>query len=251
MRLFIDQTLSIGNSLELDSLSSNYIARVLRLTINDTITCFNGQKPLGEYLAKIVNISKKRVSIQALEFIEKNIESPININLLQGIARGDRMDFTIQKSVELGIHAIYPLILERTNVKLGDHKRQDKKLSHWQAIAHSAMQQSGRTALVKVNNPMTLAAIDAIDADLKLLPDPTANLSLSELIEHTNLLSQPLSKPQNINLLIGPEGGVTDKERDYAKGIGYLPIRLGPRILRTETAGLAIISFLQGSWGDF
>ena len=243
MRLFVDQSIQEGNELLLDSFASNYVARVLRLKINDSIHLFNGKQPLGEYLAKISQISKNQVAIQVQSFQAKDIESPIHINLLQGISRGDRMDYTIQKAVELGVNHIYPLFLERTNVKLGDQKRIDKKLSHWQGISHNAMQQSGRTSLIPIAAPDNLASIANIKADLKLVPDPKAENSLSQLVLTDKL--------QQINVLIGPEGGLADKELDYAKTLDYIPVRLGPRILRTETAGLAIISYLQAVLGDY
>lgn len=243
MRLFVDQVLHIGEKIALDSVNSNYVARVLRLKINNPLILFNGNYPLGEYLAKISKISKSQVVVKIESFQAKDIESPIHINLLQGISRGDRMDYTIQKAVELGVNTIYPLLLDRTNVKLGDQKRTDKKLSHWQGIAHSAMQQSGRTALVSIASPGNLSTINNMTADLKLVPDPEADISISQLTL-TN-------KPQSINILIGPEGGITNNERNYAKNLAYIPIRLGPRILRTETAGLAIISYLQTRWGDY
>jgi 16S rRNA (uracil1498-N3)-methyltransferase len=243
MRLFVDQAIQIDDELFLDSFASNYIARVLRLKINDLLYLFNGSQPLGEYLAKIIQIDKKQVAVHIESFQAKDIESPVHINLLQGISRGDRMDYTIQKAVELGVNHIYPLFLERTNVKLGDQKRIDKKLSHWQGISHSAMQQSARTALIPIAPPDNLASIANIKADLKLVPDPKAEISLSQLVLTDKLL--------HINVLIGPEGGITDNERDYAKTLEYIPVRLGPRILRTETAGLAIISYLQTVLGDY
>lgn len=248
MRLFIDQNLRIGEELAFDGDVFNYIARVLRLKVDDTIVLFNGQKPLGEYLAKIIQLTKKQLIVQLLEFESKDTESPIHIKLLQGISRGDRMDYTIQKSIELGVNEIYPLLLARSNSKLGDKKRRDKKLAHWQGVSNSAIQQSGRVTAVIINEPDNISAIETIglqlnDLQLKLLPDPTANFSLSDLKDQ--------STPSSISILIGPEGGITDDERAYAKTQGYLPIRLGPRILRTETAGLAIISYIQGLWGDF
>jgi len=243
MRLFVDLPIQTGIELQLDSFSSNYLARVLRLKLNDELFLFNGRSPLGEYHAKINQISKKNVSVEVLSFQPKDIESPIIINLLQGISRGDRMDYTIQKAVELGVNTIYPLFLERTNVKLSDKKRQENKLTHWQGICHSAMQQSGRTALVAMATPDNLSSINTIAADMNLVPDPLAEKSLSD-IDFT-------TKPKTINVLIGPEGGIANNELDYAKSANYIPVKLGPRILRTETAGLAIISYLQAILGDY
>ncbi len=243
MRLFVDYPILPGNELKLDSFASNYISRVLRLKINDHLYLFNGMHPLGEYVAKISQISKKQVIVEIKSFLKKDIESCIHINLLQGISRGDRMDYTIQKAIELGVNNIYPLFLDRTNVKLGDEKRCAKKLAHWQAICHSALQQSGRTALVAVAFPDKLSSIENINAELNLVADPAAEISLSKLVL-TDMAKQ-------INILIGPEGGITDNELDYVKNQGYIPISLGPRILRTETAGLAIISYLQARLGDY
>ncbi|MFK5986281.1 MAG: 16S rRNA (uracil(1498)-N(3))-methyltransferase [Pseudomonadota bacterium] len=245
MRLFVEQALQPGEALTLDSFAANYISRVLRLKINDSICLFNGILPLGEYTASISSISKKQLIVQIQSFQQKNLESPLFINLLQGVSRGDRMDYTIQKAVELGVNAFYPLFLDRSNVKLNQQSRLDKKLAHWQGICNSALQQSGRTAKVAVHQPDNIASIQNITADISLLADPLAKTSLSELVL-TNK-----NKPQRINILIGPEGGITESERAYTQSQGFTAVRLGPRILRTETAGLAIISYLQAAWGDF
>ncbi len=247
MRLFIDQTLQLNKEITLDPFSSNYISRVLRLKIGNNLCLFNGQEPLGEYTGEISQLNKKQVQVKIKSFQEKNIESPLKISLLQGISRGDRMDYTIQKAIELGVNHIYPLFLERTNVKLTNPQRVDKKLSHWQGICQSALQQSGRTANVSIKKPEKLTIINEIKTELNLLADPQAKLKLSELV----LTNKNNPSPTHINILIGPEGGLTDRERDYAISQNFTPISIGPRVLRTETAGLAIVSFLQTTYGDF
>jgi len=241
-RVFITDSLTINQKLELNSNASNYLAKVLRLKLGAELVLFNGQEPLGEYYAHICSISNRRVVVEVKRFDVVDNESPIEINLLQGISKGDRMDYTIQKSVELGVNAIYPVWMERTNVKLSDEKRLQKKHNHWQGVANSALEQSGRVAQVAIHQPFKFNQIESLQADLKLILDPYSNQSLASLSKQT---------PKQINILIGPEGGLSEQEVKQAQSIGYQGIQLGPRILRTETASLAIISNFQYLWGDF
>jgi len=170
-----------------------------------------------------------------------DIESPLKVHLFQGISRSERMDFTIQKAVELGVSEITPVFTHRSILKKIDQKRLLKKQQHWQNIALSACEQSCRTALVKVNPPIQVKQIADYSAEIQLLLSPHAEHSLSQL----NHL-----KPQTINILIGPEGGLNESEVDLAMDNNYQAITLGPRILRTETAGISTLSVLQYMWGD-
>lgn len=244
MRLFIEQQFAINEIITLEPESSHYVQHVLRRKAGDTIFLFNGLKPLGEYRAVIISLTKKAVQCEILNFLDKNIESPVAISLFQGISKAERMDITIQKTVELGVSAIYPIWLERSNVKLNDPKRLAKKVQHWQKIAHSAMEQSGRTANVIVHSPIRLEQLSSyLVADLNLVLDPLSSNTIKSLSADIT--------PENINILVGPEGGLSPQEIEFLKHKGFNTIQLGPRILRTETAGLAMLSVLQSHWGDF
>lgn len=244
MRVYINQAFQLHREYYLNSDIGNYALQVLRLKNGDRFTIFNGAEPLGEFEAEILNLNKKNLHVRINSFTRVNHESPLKISLLQGISRGDRMDYTIQKAVELGISEIIPLILERTQVKFNDQKRTVNKIKHWQGICNHALQQSGRTRHICIGQPEPISSIASFNADLKLLPDPAAVMNLSSL-------QHQITQPASIALLIGPEGGFSDNERKYAVQQNFIPVRLGPRILRTETAGLAIISYLQTLWGDY
>jgi len=241
-RVFIEEDIQLNSSFCLNTNASNYLARVLRLKPGAEVILFNGQEPLGQYHAQITASSNRNVEVKAIRFETIENESPIQINLLQGISKGDRMDYTIQKSVELGVNAIYPIWMERTNVKLSDEKRLQKKLTHWQGVSNSALEQSGRVRQVEIHFPLKFNQIEPLNSECNIILDPYAQVSLQSLSD---------TKPNKINILIGPEGGLSDAEVEQAKAIGYTGIQLGPRILRTETASLAIISNLQYIWGDF
>ena len=241
-RVFIIDDIQLNQSISLNANASNYLARVLRLKPGATVILFNAQEPLGQYHGQITAVSNRRVEVEITEFEPVENEPPVAINLLQGISKGERMDYTIQKSVEMGIKSIYPLWMERTTVKLSDENRLQKKLAHWQGVSNSAVEQSGRCTQVKVHSPMKFNQIGTLKSELNLLLDPYAEQSLHNLAH---------IKPKTINILIGPEGGLTDFEVEQAIGMGFIGVRLGPRILRTETAGLAILSNLQYLWGDY
>ena len=238
-RFFIDSSLSINHSIELPAELINYIVNVLRLKAGTDIILFNGQG--GEYSATLTEVKKRSVKIHINQFIERNIESPLKIHLFQGISRSERMDYSIQKAVELGVHSITPVFTQRSNARPSDSKRVEKKLQHWQKIALSACEQSARTSIVSVNQPIQVAQLADYSADLQLLLAPHSKHYLSDF-------SEP--KPQSINIFIGPEGGLDDAEIESAIKQQYNTIKLGPRILRTETAGMTTISILQYLWGD-
>jgi 16S rRNA (uracil1498-N3)-methyltransferase len=194
-----------------------------------------------EARAIIARTDKKKVDVRvdAVELAER--ESPLNIHLAIGISRGERMDFVLQKSTELGVHAITPLFCERTEVKLSDDRLQ-KKLEQWQKIIVGACEQSGRTRLPVLHAPATLEACLAADTSERRF-----------VLHHRSdsTLAQRDEKPASVMLLIGPEGGLSDNEIRRAQQAGCAALTLGPRVLRTETAPLAAISVLQYRWGDF
>jgi len=236
IRIYQPGIFQAGNSIELDRPASNHLIKVLRLKNNYTFNLFNGEGM--EFSAKLEVAGKRAIAhIQSAD--HTSIESDLKIHLLQGISKGERMDFAIQKSVELGVTDITPVITERTVVNLKDG-RQQKKHQHWQSIAISACEQSGRSVLPRINPICEFSQIIQSDANsLKLLLDP---LSESNIYNAT--------PNDNFEILIGPEGGLTDREISLAKEHDFLGIKMGPRILRTETAALAAITSVQLLWGD-
>jgi 16S rRNA (uracil1498-N3)-methyltransferase len=237
-RLFVAADLESDSSIELPEQSAHYVRTVLRLKKDQTITLFNGQG--GEYLCKLDLVSKKQVIVAIQEYSERTVESALQINLGLGISRGDRMDWAVQKSVELGVTQITPLLTERCVIKFTAEKKQ-QRLQHWRNIAQHAGEQSGRTLIPAMPESTTLADWIAKQQGLRIFLDPKGKNSLQELQPEDNLLT----------LLSGPEGGFSSLERDMAESSGFIPVRLGQRIMRTETAALAAISAVQMLWGDF
>lgn len=243
-RFFINESLSPGQDLALPAYLVNYIVNVLRLKTGMELIFFNGkevQGKSGEYTAILTQVSKRHCHVLIKQFVEKDLESPISTHLFQGISRSERMDYTIQKAVELGINHITPVFTQRSNLKKLTEKQLEKKMSHWQAVANSACEQSGRTRLITVNMPVTLNQMADLNSELNLLLSPTAPTAIMEL---------KATAAHSINIFIGPEGGLSKDEIDYAKNNGYHEINLGKRILRTETAGLVILTLVQFLWGD-
>jgi len=236
-RFFLNQGLRIQDEIELDLELSHRLSSVLRLEKGASLILFNND--FFEYSAIITNITRKKVTIQILERHEKNVESPLQIHLGQVISKGEKMDFVIQKSTELGVHRITPLFSERSVVHL-KQDRLDKKAEHWQKVAMSAAEQCGRTLVPLVDTPKDLAEWVAEQKEKTcLVLDPNSRHPLAK----TEVLS-PLA------VLIGPEGGLTNDEVQRAVIHGFKAVKLGPRILRTETAALALLAAIQAKAGD-
>ncbi|QZI71145.1 16S rRNA (uracil(1498)-N(3))-methyltransferase [Pseudomonas protegens] len=235
-RFFIDAPLSLGEH-ELPEAQAHYIGRVLRMAEGDALQVFDGSGM--EFRGTLVEVGKKRVRVRLDERFAGQDESPLQIHLGQGLSRGERMDWAIQKATELGVSEITPIFSERCEVRLKD-ERADKRLLHWRQVAISACEQCGRSRVPLIHPPVLLADwIKQTQADLKLVLHPVA---------------QPLeshAKPQTLAFLIGPEGGLSDAEVEQAHGAGFLPARLGPRVLRTETAPVVALAVAQQLWGDF
>lgn len=214
-----------------------HAVQVLRLKQGDFLRLFDG---LGlEYKAELTEVSKRRSSVKLLDKITLNNESPLNITLLQGISRGERMDYAVQKAVELGVNKIIPVVTSRCNVQLSGG-RAEKRLSHWQGVMTSACEQSGRGILPELSNIMSLE--DALAENKEqccLVLDPEAESSFTSL-----------AQPDTVSLLIGPEGGLSEQEIQQAIAVNYQAIKFGPRILRTETATAAALAVMQAMWGD-
>ncbi|MES2204391.1 MAG: 16S rRNA (uracil(1498)-N(3))-methyltransferase [Pseudomonadota bacterium] len=220
--------------------SSHHLANVLRCREGDICHVFDGVG--NEVKTKILQVNKSNMPLQVLEFIENKVESPLKIHLFQGLCKGDKMDVIIQKSIELGVAEITPLITERCDVKLSN-ERLEKRMRHWQNIIINATEQSGRAVLAKLNEPVSLhAALQQPTSYLRLLFTPHAAKNLADIHAPAH---------NNVAIFIGPEGGFSDSETMQAIDQGVEAIVLGKRILRTETAPIGIIASLQTLWGDF
>ena len=237
-RVYHPETIQQLGPLALSEDAAAHIGRVLRMKTGQDILLFDGSG--AEFPATISETSKKNVMVEVTQRVERSIESPLDLHLGQVISRGDKMEFTIQKSVELGVNTITPLISERCGVKL-DQKRFEKKLAQWQKIAISACEQCGRNRVPEIRPIMTLEQwCQEEESGLKLNLHPRAQYSI-------NTLPAPVEK---LRLLIGPEGGLSSDEIDMTRQYEFKETLLGPRVLRTETAALTAITALQVRFGD-
>ena len=235
-RFFIDAPLSLGQH-ELPEAQAHYIGRVLRHAAGDAVQLFDGSGQ--EFLGELVEVGKKNVRVELRESFAGLAESPLRLHLGQGLSRGERMDWAIQKATELGAARITPIVSERCEVRLKD-ERAVKRTAHWRQIAISACEQCGRSVLPQIDAPISLAEwLQATEADLKLVLHPVAE----PLASH--------ARPGSLAFLIGPEGGLSDAEVEQARAAGFHAARLGPRVLRTETAPVVALSVAQQLWGDF
>ncbi len=236
-RLYTSTELNAGKQIELDDENAHYVRTVLRLKKDAEIILFNGSG--GEYLGSIIEVSRRAVVIDIKQWNNRSVESTLSVQLGLGISRGDRMDFSVQKVVELGVNVITPLITERCQVQFKGEKKSQRWV-HWQKIVQHATEQSGRTQLPDLLEIDSLSTWVIQQQGLKVFLDPYAEHSLADL-----------ERPTQVTLLVGPEGGFSDAERTLAKAAGFIPVRMGARILRTETAALAALSAVQMLWGDF
>jgi 16S rRNA (uracil1498-N3)-methyltransferase len=238
-RFYTTQVLETGGRIALEQRLEHYLTRVLRLADGDEITLFNGNGL--DYLARLCRDGRGSLCAAIIAHVEPANESPLAITLVQAIGRGERMDFALQKATELGVAGIRPITCERVGVKL-DEKKRARRLEHWQGVVISACEQSGRASVPEVSPPITLQAwLQEDDASLRLVLDPQA--------------AQPLSavepRQDSVAIVIGPEGGFSKREIESLRAAGVRPVSLGPRVLRTETAGPAAIAVLQTISGDF
>ena len=239
-RIYVPQSLTPGLEVELPVQAGEHIARVLRLERGHPLRLFNGDG--REFSGDIASLTKRAVTARVLEpMVVSDRESPLRITLGQGIARGEKMDLILQKATELGVARIVPLITLRTEVKL-DAERAERRLAHWHAVIASACEQCGRNRLPELREPIRLADwVAALDesAGVRLSLDPQGDIAVREL---------PPS--ECATLAVGPEGGLSDQDLAILVQAGFRGLRLGPRILRTETAGLAALAALQAIHGD-
>lgn len=238
-RIFTDQNLTSGALVELEANPSHHLTGVLRMGRGGRVVVFDGRG--GEYEAVLESADRRRVQLRIGRHEPQEREAPLRLVLAQAVSRGERMDYTIQKAVELGVADVVPLLSERSVVRLGG-ERAAKRQRHWHQVAVGACEQCGRNRIPEVRAPVALGQwLDARVADGRaLMMDPEGE-PLS-----------PADAPRGpVTLLVGPEGGLTGEESARAREAGFRAVRLGPRVLRTETAAVAMLAALQTLWGDF
>ncbi len=241
LRFYTPSPLALGASVQLSESAAAHATRALRLNVGDDAVLFNGDG--FNYSCTLTDIKKNSVTAVVNSATEVHNESPLNITLVQAISSGDRMDFTIQKAVELGVKNIQPISSKRSVVKLSA-ERAEKRTEHWQNIAISACEQSGRAYVPNVLAPTSLEQWLSKNPSVnstRILLNPIGAVRLTEI-------TKPIGE---IQLLIGAEGGLSQEEIDLATTHSFQSIVLGPRILRTETAALTAIAAMQLAWGDF
>ncbi|MBV6325103.1 16S rRNA (uracil(1498)-N(3))-methyltransferase [Duganella violaceipulchra] len=237
-RFYISQPLAIGQLVSLPEAVAHHI-QVLRLAPGELVTLFNGQG--GEYSATLSEIGKRHVSVEVKTHQPREVELPFGITLAQALPEASKMDWIIEKAIELGVSGVQPLAAQRCVVRLSA-ERAEKKMAHWQGIIESASEQSGRNRLAQLAPLQDYKQwITQQDMHRRIILTPRAGQSLADWARHQS--------PQAVTLVIGPEGGLSDAEENLAIQHGALPLAMGPRILRTETAGLSAAAILSGLWG--
>ncbi len=237
--IYTRQPLGVGMTITLEESPARHISQVLRLHTGEGVSLFNGNGQ--QYSATLQSCSKQKVKATIVSVSKNQSEPPLHFTLALGIYKGERMDYALQKAVELGIGCFTPLFTERTVVKL-TARRLERRLVHWQNVAIAACEQSGRSCLPMVEPPQRFDDwIVNAPQGVRLILHPNATQSLNKL-----------PPPQeSVLLLIGPEGGLSEKEIAATEAHGFMAVRLGPRILRTETAPIAALAAMQMLWGDF
>jgi 16S rRNA (uracil1498-N3)-methyltransferase len=239
-RFYCAGDLSQGATRDLPEAAAHHAGRVLRLTVGDAVTVFNGAG--GESDARILSIGKDHVSVRVGAWRSHEVEPSVRVVLLQGLSARERMDFTVQKAVELGIAEIFPIEMRRSVMRLAE-ERAARRVEHWQNLAVAACEQCGRNRVPDVHPvsalPDWLGAHSAAPGEQRLILSTSADRRLRDL-----------PAPQALLLLAGPEGGFAPEELEMAQACGFVAVRLGPRVLRTETAALAALAAIQALWGD-
>ncbi|MFN0316081.1 MAG: 16S rRNA (uracil(1498)-N(3))-methyltransferase [Burkholderiales bacterium] len=240
-RFFCEAPLSAGMQRELPAAAAHHAARVLRLKADDAVRLFCGDD--SEWHGVITRIERDRVWVRVNQAELRSVESALHIALAQGMSSREKMDLTLQKATELGVSEIFPVITQRSVVKLSD-ERADRRLEHWQGVVAAACEQCGRNKLPVIHGVQRfdqwLGALPKTSPGLRLLLSPAGSIRLKDI-----------APPERILLLVGPEGGLTPEERELAQRFSFQPVVLGPRVLRTETAALATVAAMHALWGDF
>lgn len=236
-RLFAPVDLPIGTEIRLPERATHHCS-VLRLRSGDAVTLFNGEG--GEFAAEVTRVSARNALARVISKRDSDRESPLSIALAQCVSGGDRMDVALQKSTELGVSRIVPIASERSVVKLSED-RAEKRVAHWRNVVIAACEQCGRNHIPEVAAITPIRDFLKLEAgtDLRLLLAPDSGRNLKQL-----------SPPREVTLLVGPEGGLAPRERELAEEAGFVPVRFGPRVLRTETAPVAALAAMQALWGD-
>ena len=238
-RLYQPGSYNTGDEITLDKTGSQHLIKVLRYKEGDQLVIFDGHG--HSFNAIVTSASPASTKVSLVKQLNEVTESPLSIHIGLAISKGEHMDYAIQKAVEAGVSQITPMMSKHSVVRL-DEKRKQSRLLHWQGIIRHASEQSGRVKLPTLN-PITdfTKELPAAPGETKLILDPYAKGSLASIT----------SKPSSVIILIGPEGGFSELEIEYAVANGYKPVKLGPRVLRTETATVAACISLQLLWGDF
>lgn len=239
-RIYFSDPIPAHGRCRLPTAKAHHIAHVLRLAVGDAVVLFDGRGAAWD--AVIATIARGEVEVQIKNARDEDRESPLRVTLAQAVSSGERMDYTIQKAVELGVSTIQPLLAERCVVRLSG-ERAAKRVVHWQAVVNSACEQCGRNTVPEVRPLLGLREwldVAAAASGLRLLLAPQATLRLREL-----------ERPADVTMLAGPEGGFAEGEIADVLRAGFQALRLGPRVLRTETAAVALLAAMQAQWGDF
>lgn len=238
-RFYCPGPIAAGAEIALPETAAHHAARVLRLKPGDGVVLFNGEG--GEFAGKISRIERDRVAVGALEWRDGDRESRLEVRLVQALCSSERMDWLLQKAVELGVAAVQPVVSARSVVRL-EGGRAEKRAAHWRGVMISACEQCGRNRLPALAPTLSFSAwLAGPQEGAGILLAPEAETRLSALPE----------PPGAVTLLVGPEGGWSEEERRAAVARGFLPVRLGERVLRTETVALAALAALQALWGEF
>ena len=239
-RIYTSAELLSNQIVSIEAQAHKHIKEVLRLGLGDSVILFNGNG--SDYLGEITELHKKFLSVYINQQTQVNNESPLNIHLLQPLCRSEKMDWCIQKATELGVRKISTFVSSRVNINIPAN-RLDKKLDHWNSVAQSACEQSGRAIVPTIESPLEFNTIinNLSNDGLKVIASPVADNNEVENIDVS---------PEECVCAIGPEGGFTEQEIKNAKDAGFYSCLLGPRILRLETAVVSVIVLLQSKWGD-
>lgn len=243
-RFYQPEKMSVNEKLTLSTLNHKHAVQVLRLKVNELLILFNGEG--GEYLARMCEIDRKNSEVLIESFDSVNRESSLDVTLAIAMIKPEKMDFAIQKAVELGVGSIQLIYTNRSVIKIKSN-RLEKKMQHWLGVIHSACEQSGRTAVPTISAPVDLSSwLDSLTseypASLNITMLPGEYPTIAEL--------KGADRPASVSLLVGPEGGFTEEEEQQMLDANLSAIRFGPRILRAETAAIAGIAACQLRWGD-
>jgi 16S rRNA (uracil1498-N3)-methyltransferase len=239
-RFYVDSPLRAGSSCQLPEDTAHHAIHVMRLREGEDAILFNGRG--GEYAARVASMQKLRIALDVLQHLPVERESPLQVTLLQGVSSSDKMDFTVRKAVELGVAAIHPLLAARS-VARPKGERADSRRAHWQKVVISACEQCGRNRIPEVHPLSSVTdALRALAGDgSRILLSPRSDLPFSRAVQGQS----------SFVIAAGPEAGFDADEEAAFAAAGFTPVKLGPRVLRTETAALAALAALSALRGDF